>query len=174
MTCEACGKNPATVRVEQIVNGKRTVTNLCASCAEARGVFSVFLQPSFSINNLLSALLGSQVKALPAPGQTGEEPRCKVCGLSYRDFARVGRLGCSRCYETFEDKLDPLLRRIHGTDRHVGKAPAKIGGASRLRREIEDLKAKLAAAVAQEAYEEAAELRDKVKEAEAELRREGA
>jgi protein arginine kinase activator len=171
MMCEECGQNPATVRFEQVVNGKKTVMNLCSDCAQKRGVFSVFFQPTFSINSLLSALLGSQVKTLPAPLAGEEEVRCRVCGMSYRDFARAGRLGCSRCYETFEDKLDPLLRRIHGSDRHIGKAPARAGGAAKVRRELEDLKRQLAAAVSKEAYEKAAELRDRIREIEAALRR---
>lgn len=172
--CEECGKNPATVRFEQVVNGKRTIMNLCSDCADKRGVFSVFFQPTFSINSLLSALLGSQVKGLPAPETGEEERRCQVCGLSYRDFARAGRLGCSGCYETFEDKLDPLLRRIHGSDRHIGKAPAKAGGMAKVRRELEDLKKQLSSAISREAYEKAAELRDKIRETEERMRRDEA
>ncbi|HHY45215.1 MAG TPA: hypothetical protein GX512_05845 [Firmicutes bacterium] len=172
MTCEECGKNPATVRFEQVVNGKRTVMNLCAECAQKKGVLSVLFQPTFSINSLLSALLGSQMKGLPAASPGEEEKRCRICGMSYRDFARAGRLGCSRCYETFEDRLDPLLRRIHGSGRHIGKAPVKAGGAARTRRELEELRRQLAAAVAEEAYEKAAELRDKIKALESTLGRE--
>jgi protein arginine kinase activator len=174
MTCEECGKNPATVRFEQVINGKRTVMNLCAECAQKRGVFNVLFQPTFSINSLLSALLGSQMKGLPAPSTGEEEIRCRICGMSYRDFARAGRLGCSRCYETFEDRLDPLLRRIHGSGRHIGKAPAKAGGAAKARRELEELRRQLSAAVAQEAYEKAAELRDQIKAVEARIGRDEA
>lgn len=170
MLCEECGKNPATVHVEQIINGKRTVMNLCQECAAKKGVLNVFWQPSFSINNLLSALLGSQETTLPAlePGRT--EIRCPICGMSYRDFSRIGKLGCSHCYETFENRLEPLLRRIHGSDRHIGKAPVSGGGNAAIRREIEELRNELSKAVAQEAYEKAAELRDKIKALEAKLR----
>jgi protein arginine kinase activator len=111
------------------------------------------------------------MKALPASTPGEEEKRCRICGMSYRDFARAGRLGCSRCYETFEDRLDPLLRRIHGSGRHMGKAPAKASGAARARRELEELRRQLSAAVAQEAYEKAAELRDRIKAIESKLGR---
>ncbi len=170
MMCEDCGKMPAIVHFEQMVNGKKIAMNLCRDCAEKRGVLSVFLQPSFSINNLLSALLGSQMKNPSIPEVAGEEQRCPVCGMTYRDFARAGRLGCSRCYATFEDELEPLLRRIHGSERHVGKAPAKVGGMAQYRRELEQLRKDQAAAVAAEAYEKAAEIRDKIKAVEKELR----
>lgn len=175
MLCDECGKKDATVRFEQVVNGKRTVTNLCQDCAQKKGIMNVFLhQPSFNISSLLSALLGSQITATPALTAGGEETRCPVCGLSYRDFARAGMLGCSRCYKTFEDRLEPLLRRIHGSDRHVGKAPAKAGGSAILRREVEELKRELSQAVSKEAYEKAAELRDKVHQMEKKIKGEKA
>ena len=34
MLCDDCGKKEATVRFEQVVNGKRKVTNLCQDCAQ--------------------------------------------------------------------------------------------------------------------------------------------
>jgi protein arginine kinase activator len=170
MLCEECGKDQATVHVERIVNGKKTTIHLCKECAQRAGLLNVFFQPAFSINNLLSAFLGSQVEALPALGSGREETRCPVCGMSYRDFARAGRLGCSRCYRVFEERLDPLLRRIHGSDRHVGKTPAATGESARARRQLEELKKKLAEAVSTEAYEEAADLRDQIKQLESRQR----
>jgi len=170
MMCEECGKAPAVVHVEKVINGKKTVMNLCRECAEKKGVLHVFFQPTFSINNFLSALLGSQETAFPALETGKQDVRCPVCGLSYKDFARVGRLGCSRCYNVFEGRLEPLLRRIHGSDKHVGKAPVRTGESVRLRREIQELKKKLSEAVACEAYEKAAELRDKIRELERKMR----
>ncbi|HHY17814.1 MAG TPA: hypothetical protein GX524_07020 [Firmicutes bacterium] len=170
MLCEECGKDQATVHVERIVNGKKTTIHLCKECAQRAGLLNVFFQPAFSINNLLSAFLGSQVEALPALGSGREETRCPVCGMSYRDFARAGRLGCSRCYRVFEERLDPLLRRIHGSDRHVGKTPAATGESARARRQLEELKKKLAEAVSTEAYEEAADLRDQIRQLESRQR----
>ncbi len=172
MLCEECGKSQATVHIERIINGRKTTMHLCRECAQRSGFLTlgVLFQPSFSINNLLSAFLGSQMEALPSLGPGTEGPRCPVCGMSYRDFARAGRLGCSRCYEVFEDRLEPLLRRIHGSDRHVGKAPAATGEGAQIRRELEELKRQLARAVSDEAYEKAAELRDRIKQFEAKLR----
>ncbi len=174
MLCDDCGKREASVRFEQVIDGKRTVTNLCQECAQKKGIMSVFLQqPAFNMSNLMAALLGSQLTN-PAIASGREEKRCPVCGMTYRDFARAGMLGCSRCYKTFEDRLEPLMRRIHGSERHVGKAPAKAGGSGKLRRELEGLKRELSTAVSKEAYEEAARLRDKVREVEMKLKGEEA
>lgn len=164
--CEECGNRPAVVHFEKVQNGRKVVMNLCKECAEKKGVLNFFFQPGFSINNLLAAILGSQVSSAPVLEPSGRERRCPVCGMSYKDFARAGRLGCSKCYETFEDRLDPLLRRIHGSEKHVGKAPARSGASAKVRRELEQLKSDLASAVAKEAYEEAALIRDKIRELE--------
>lgn len=172
MLCEECGKAQATVHIERVTNGRKTTMHLCRDCAQRMGVvtFGVLFQPTFSIDSLMSALLGSQMEPMPSVGMGRDESRCPVCGMSYRDFARIGRLGCSRCYEVFEDRLEPLLRRIHGSDTHVGKAPAGSGEKARLRRQLEDLKKQLSRAVSEEAYEEAAQIRDKIREFEAKLR----
>ncbi len=164
--CEECGNRQAIVHVKTVQDGRQVVMNLCQECAQKKGFLNIFLQPSFSINNLLSALLGSQMAKMPALESSGTETRCTVCGMSYRDFARAGRLGCSNCYNTFEDRLDPLLRRIHGSEKHVGKAPVHSGGAALIRRELETLKSDLATAIAKEAYEKAAEIRDRIRELE--------
>ncbi|MFA5881294.1 MAG: UvrB/UvrC motif-containing protein, partial [Eubacteriales bacterium] len=72
-------------------------------------------------------------------------------------------LGCPTCYDVFENKLDPVLRRIHGNPRHTGKIPKRTGGTIELRREIEELKRELQAAITSEEYEKAAEVRDKIR-----------
>jgi protein arginine kinase activator len=90
--------------------------------------------------------------------------------MSYRDFAQVGRLGCSQCYDVFASNLVPLVKRIHGSDRHIGKTPAATNEGVQLRKELDELKNKLAQAVLAEEYEKAAELRDHIKALEAEIR----
>lgn len=169
MMCEECGKAPATVHIEQIVNGQRISLHLCQECAQKKGYLTTFLDPGFSLTSLLSAFMGSD-EAIRPGSMLKEEARCQVCGMSYRDFARVGKLGCPACYETFSNRLMPLLRRIHGSDNHVGKVPIKTSGTALLRRELEEARKQLSEAIAQEAYERAASLRDKIRALEAKIR----
>ena len=63
----------------------------------------------------------------------------------------------------FEQELEPSLRRIHGNRQHVGKIPLRGGEKVLWRRQIEGLKQRLQEAVAREEYEEAAEIRDQIK-----------
>jgi protein arginine kinase activator len=121
----------------------------------------------FSIHNLLSGLLDFD----PTPGTSyGQKStstlRCDQCGLTYGQFSKLGRFGCSSCYKHFTDKLDPLLKRVHGNVVHVGKVPKRSGGLIQQKREIEQLKQELQARIQRQEFEYAATLRDQIKELE--------
>lgn len=168
MLCQECGERPATVHVQKIANGQKTEMYLCEECARAKGELSFLIKPAFSINNLLGSLADVDV-----PGsyekQSLKEERCPTCGFSYSDFARVGNLGCSECYNQFGGRINSLVRRIHGSDRHVGKVPKRAGGSLGLRREIEKLRNELDKSIRAEEYERAAGLRDKIRDLEKKL-----
>ena len=166
MMCDKCKIRPATVHYTQIINGVKTEMNLCQQCAAEEGilgseVFSTFAP--FSVQNLLSGLMDF----LPGIKKVEDEQlKCEYCGMTYEEFKEKGRLGCSHCYDSFKEELNPLMRRIHGSFEHRGKIPKKAGGALRVKREIEELKEELEKAIKEERYERAAEIRDKIKEIE--------
>jgi len=168
--CDQCGREPATVHVTRVVNGEKTEMHLCATCAAEHGEFEFMVEPKFSIQNLLAGLLnyegGIQSAVGPAPARS---LHCEDCDLSYQDFARTGRLGCGACYRHFSQQLEPLLRRIHGSSVHAGKVPERAGKEVRLRREVKRLKEQLAQCVAQEDFEQAARLRDRIRDIERDL-----
>jgi len=118
------------------------------------------------IQSFLAGLLeqGAAPVLQAAPGT-----QCANCGLSYRDFSRAGRLGCSQCYERFGERLDPVLRRIHSSSQHTGKVPARSGSTIKLRRDLHELRELLLRAVRAEEFERAAALRDEIRELEKEL-----
>ena len=98
-------------------------------------------------------------------GEEGKVGRvqCPRCGLVYSNFRETGRLGCSECYTTFRTQLRPLLRRIHGSTKHVGKAPARDSARVALRREIQRLHEEMQRAIEREEFETAASLRDQIR-----------
>ena len=168
MLCEHCRERQANVHITQVINGKRLDLNLCATCYQKEaGKFNLLVQPDFSFHNLLAGFLepmaSEQKPVAPSGGQ------CVNCGLTYADFSKVGQFGCSECYEHFSSSIEPVLRRIHGNTSHVGKVPRRIGGLVRVRKDIATLIQRLQDAVAREAYEEAARLRDEIKKHEQEL-----
>ena len=91
-----------------------------------------------------------------------EESRCPVCNMTYSDFKRTGKLGCSQCYTTFEKPLYQVLRQIHGNPVHSGKIPANMKSELSKKRKLEDLRDKLQNAVKNENYEEAAKIHKEI------------
>lgn len=163
MICERCGKRSATVHFTQIINGEKTELHLCQECAAAEGEIG-FVDPQLTFQSFLGKVLENEFK-FHGQVQAGNV-RCSNCGLTYNDFRRLGQLGCSECYNQFSRQLEPLLRKLHGTARHTGKVPAKAAAGLKLQREIEGLRQKLQEAISQERYEEAAKLRDLIREKE--------
>ncbi len=78
----------------------------------------------------------------------------------------MGRFGCSNCYKQFGSRLDPILKRVHGNTVHVGKIPKRTGGQIQLKREIEELRRNLHELIDREEFENAAQIRDRIRELE--------
>jgi protein arginine kinase activator len=92
--------------------------------------------------------------------------------MTYADFGRSGKIGCGECYTAYGDRLEPLLRRIHGTSCHTGKVPRRGGGKLALRQRLRQLKSELDGHVRNEEYEQAAKVRDEIKALEGQLKAE--
>lgn len=158
MMCDECGAREATIHYTEVVDGRLSAWHLCEDCARKRGA-TIALAPL--AGPLVNILMGLLEDAREKPDETG--PVCTQCGLSYEEFRRLGKLGCGGCYDSFHDELEALLRRVHGTTSHVGRAPSGRGDETSAESEIRRLKADLAAAVRKEEYERAAELRDLIR-----------
>ncbi len=165
LLCPECGKRPATLHYTKIVNGEKTEAHLCEVCAQEKGEYMPGFDNGFSFHNLLSGLLNFDMVSSESPNiaQQKTMPRCATCGLTYNQFSKIGRFGCSDCFETFRDRLDPLLRRIHGSTAHQGKIPERTKGELKIRRDLEKLREQLARSVESEEFEEAAQLRDQIR-----------
>ncbi|MEW6424698.1 MAG: UvrB/UvrC motif-containing protein [Bacillota bacterium] len=170
MECERCHQRPATVHLTEIINNQKRTMRLCEQCAREVQAESLGFFPQMNLHNFLASLLHNEFGA-PVFGQAviPERSRCPVCGITEGQFAKKGLLGCADCYHNFGDRLEPVLRRIHGTNRHTGKVPRRTGGKVRVTNQIERLKAKLKEAIRREEFELAAQLRDKIRELEKEL-----
>lgn len=166
MKCQKCGANNANTHVKTIINGEFKEYDLCSDCARKMGYTNVFAD----MENDFSGLLGSFFSnVLPARTQA---TRCEFCGTSYPEIAATGQVGCAHCYELFADRLYPSIRRIHGNTTHCGKnsrhaaeqekKPAEMTEEEK----IADMKKQLDAAVKEQNFERAAELRDKIREME--------
>ena len=168
MMCDECRKQPATVMVTRIINGKKTESYLCQDCARQQNDLSIFSEGGLTLNNILAGLIAPKFAFTNAVSSTASI-RCENCGLSFSDFRRLGQLGCSECYKQFETQLEPIIRRIHGASQHTGKRPT-VSRVTALRGELEQSRRALREAIEKEEYERAAVLRDRIKALEEQLK----
>ena len=161
MLCDVCGKNPATVHLTEIIDDSMNELHLCEDCAAHK---SEQMESQFGLSDLLAGM--AEFTKPNKETEVAEALKCPNCGLTYVDFRKLGRLGCGECYNTFKKYLAPLLKRIHGSAQHFGKIPLKIARVTRKKTDLQDLRNKLQKAIEEEAFEEAARIRDQIKELE--------
>ena len=138
--------------------------DLCEDCAKEKGVHDV--TGSYSQADLLLGLGASQEMEEAAGGP---EVKCPQCGFTQADFKKSGRLGCAQCYETFAEGLEGLLKTMHKGTRHKGKVPLALRGSHDLKEKLAALQKRLDKAVAEENFEQAAQVRDEIKAAKGRL-----
>lgn len=160
MMCETCGKKMATVHWTEMVNDVVKKMHICETCAAAKGL---------DVNN--PAAFSDIMLGLGAQKESAAKEKdvaCALCHMRISDFKKTSRLGCQACYDTFADELKPLLEAMHKGNQHVGKVPAhtdaKVVAKTGLVPSLAILRQKLEMAIAAEQYEEAARLRDQIRQ----------
>ncbi|MBN2000274.1 UvrB/UvrC motif-containing protein [candidate division KSB1 bacterium] len=157
MLCEICRSNPATKKIHLIFKGQSKELAVCEECAEQQNLHNPFSGLSDSLGLLLFEFLA---KSLAQHGDEADDGvRCENCGMSLGDFKQKGAFGCSDCYNSFRPVLIGMLRRIHGSSKHIGSRPQKLINATSAKN-LQKLRQQLKQAIAEEKFEKAAELRD--------------
>ena len=149
MKCQNCPKL-ATLQITEIhAENNIEEYHLCDECAQ----------------KYLYETSPKKKKADPRDLAGNSDKQCDQCGTKFVDFRNSGRLGCPHDYQAFQAELLPLLESIHSSTRHSGKTPRRPSQKVRSQ-ELSRLRKDLQKAVTAEAYEEAARLRDKIKQLE--------
>lgn len=156
MLCETCQKQPATVHLTEITDGQKREYHLCEECAGQRANIT----PTIGSNEAQAIHSMVEIRR----GESTDTRSCPRCGITFAQFRRQGRLGCPHDYEVFAPEITQLLDRIHGRTRHRGKRPEPPGEEVQHERRRRELASRQAEAVAREDFEEAARLRDQLKQ----------
>ncbi|MBI2805219.1 MAG: UvrB/UvrC motif-containing protein [Planctomycetes bacterium] len=159
MKCQTCDET-ATVHMTEIVNGKKREKHYCQDCARKQQLLK---QQDLNLTAILQSVIGQNV------GEATKELAqltCPTCGIKYMEFKAAGRCGCPDDYVAFREPLMPLLERIHRGRRHVGKIPVHALQHAAAQTVLLDLRQQLRNAVEREAYEDAARLRDLIRQKE--------
>lgn len=179
--CDNCGKREANVKYSENINGRKKELNLCEECSKKLGITNM----DFSMPIDFSSFFGEFMEDFATPEfmpllSEIKTLKCDQCGYTFEDIANTGKLGCGNCYGVFEERLDPIIRRVQGANHHVGRVGKMIDSKieekmsnkasnkekSKKENELEKLQKDLKQAIKEERYEEAAKIRDEIKKKE--------
>jgi protein arginine kinase activator len=158
--CEYCNKSEATVHVTEIDHKdgvqQTRERHLCEVCAQGLELPHGGSTKK-TMADIWKLLQVSATKMKRVPSVT-----CPECGMTLEEFRRRGRLGCPKDYEVFAEAIGALLERVQGAREHIGRLPGVDDAAVARLQRMAELKRELDTAVGEEAYEEAARLRDEI------------
>lgn len=178
MLCENCRENEANVKYTQIINGVKKEMRLCEHCANELGIGEMDFSMPINLSSFLSEFFEDTEDNFLPEFTKKEELQCNECGMTYDEFVHTGKFGCANCYNTFSNKIDPILKNLHAANRHVGRKGKitktvlnktdmqKKETSQRRGSKMEQLKEELKQAIKEERYEDAAHIRDTIKELE--------
>lgn len=175
MLCDNCGKKEANVHYLRNINGVKKEMNLCEECSKKLGITDIGFNMPIDFSSFFGEFLEDFVNSDFMPLiEEKKELRCDGCNSTFEDIAREGKFQCPKCYETFEEEIDSIIKRIQGSNRHVGRLGKGTSkslnvqnveqtNTNKEKNELEELKQKLKQAIKEEKYEEAAKIRDEIK-----------
>ncbi len=170
-TCDVCGVDPATVHVLRFDGEGMNHSHLCQECAEGEagqveGAALVVAMPvPASAGVAHGRVFGGSVD------ENGElfSPLCVVCGTTLNDFRESGLFGCAACHELFRGHVAEVEESsVEGVE-YQGKIPLRLPGDKTERREVIRLQRMLRELIDSERFEEAAGVRDRLTDIEADF-----
>lgn len=169
MKCQNCGKEEANIKYYENINGEKREIMVCSSCAKNLNLMD--------FPNMLSYFFTNHPKELFENEYSSEV--CNKCSYTFDDYLEKGLFGCPNCYNAFSDRIDTLLTKIHGKNRHlIQKNNSKESITEKVKTNksqnsdvskitnLDVLRNLLSLSVKEERYEDAAKLRDRIKDLE--------
>lgn len=164
MLCDKCKKNEACYHSTLVVNGEVKSTHLCQHCAEKEGVFNKTYDSIFDEFRTLTNFLGFD---------DFEDKLCPNCHWSLTKFKNSGLLGCSQCYDAFEDEIADIVKRIQPyNENKLDDIEFKVEDAKKdlsKEQKLIALKQDLQKAIKEERYEDAGVINKEIKKLTKEL-----
>lgn len=169
MKCQNCGKEEANIKYYENINGEKREIIICSNCAKSLNLMDFPNMLSYFFTNHPKELFDNEYS----------EKVCNKCSYTFDDYLEKGLFGCPDCYSAFSDRIDTLLTKIHGKNRHlitedkskesnIKKSPIIKKQNSQNKdidkiTNIDVLKNLLSLSIKEERYEDAAKLRDRIK-----------
>jgi len=173
MTCDFCKKNIATIHLIRVQNDNVEKVNICSECARD---FSFFSEEDFykDLSNILAKIFQSdqdttmlnRVQKSLVDLDVKNNKSCPFCGTDLKKIKKLGKMGCPHCYNEFRRILLPIIKTIHQDIEYRGKIPGTVPRQVKLEKSISDLRNRLKKEIFVENFEEAARIRDEIKQLE--------
>ena len=179
MLCEYCKEREANVKYTQIVNGVKKEMFLCDKCSKELEIGDMSFNMPIDFSSFFGDFINEYNNSF-MPLLTKQKPvRCDNCKMTFDEFVNQGKFGCSHCYDTFSENIDTILKRLHGSNRYVGRKVSKkdetniaLENETSVEDEkIKELKSIIKKLIKEEKYEEAAKVRDEIKKIEEERKK---
>lgn len=157
MLCDRCKKNVATFHKSVMINGEGYETHLCEECAKDMDLnMDMDVDMDFGFPNDIFDLINDNFgfNGLYLEKNT---KKCPKCGSTFSDFLKRGKLGCSECYDTFNEEIRDMLENMDNPtdiDLDLTETPS----------ELTLLENDFNKAIAEERYEDAGKLKQKINE----------
>lgn len=177
MLCDNCKKRVANVKYSENINGIKKEMNLCEECSKKMGIIDKmdFRMPLLDLSSFLGSFLEdyNTTDFIPLLNEV-KQIQCDSCGSTFDDIINTGRYGCANCYDVFEDRMDPILKKLQGSNRHNGRLGKISDNNVKFDKKQEEknhnnednklqkLQEELKKAIKEERYEDAAKIRDEI------------
>jgi protein arginine kinase activator len=173
MKCQNCGEEEANIKYYENINGEKREILICSNCAKSLNLMDFPNMLSYFFNNYPKEVMESEYT----------KKVCDKCSYTFDDYLKNGLFGCPNCYNAFSDRIDALLTKIHGKNRHITlesktrENNINVDSSKKIRTsvkqnniqsmtDINKLKNLLSLSIKEEKYEDAAKIRDRLKELE--------
>ena len=84
MLCDNCGKNEATIKLTQVINGKKLEMMICEGCGKKMGITEINFEMPINLSNFLGDFISQQeneeIMPLDSPNTT---LKCNKCNMTY-------------------------------------------------------------------------------------------
>lgn len=173
MLCQKCKQREAVYYYTENINGTVKSIALCEECKKNNISFenhykAQSFDPFYGLQIPSSFFFG---------GSAPLNKRCEHCGATWTTLSNGDADFCPECFDTFRKELSALLLKIHSSNKYLGKLPVKsilnadcdlnISQSANDTKDAEildGLKRDLDTAIREERYEDAAKIRDKIKD----------
>lgn len=158
MVCDLCRKRKAVFYIEQVSKMGRRTVNVCMQCAVEKGISTNSSPSKNSLSDIFNEINTSAHNASQSADRC-----CPVCGCSFSEIKKTGKVGCPECYAIFAEDIIKLMKSHGIKGPYTGTLPRRIAGFRSRLTDRMDIRTKLEESLKNEDYEKAAVYRDYLK-----------